>query len=73
MKFIRPFPVSATARFFHTAEIPEVIPSTEEAYREYILPIAFRGAAKDEDAWIASLFSKKSDAQKRKVGIVGET
>jgi len=59
-RMIKPFAVHATAGFFYVSNIPEIIPSTEEAYREHVLPLCFRGSTAEEDAIIASLFSAKS-------------
>jgi len=64
--------VHATAGFFYVSNIPEIIPSTEEAYREHVLPLCFRGSTAEEDAIIASLFSAKSDAKQRYYRVTGD-
>ena len=65
-RLIKPFEVHAYAAFYYVSDIPEVIPNTEEAYREFILPMCHRGETPDEDGFIASLFSPKPDAWQRK-------
>ena len=49
-RLIKPFKVHATASFFYSANIPEVIPNNEESYREFILPHCFRGNQNAENA-----------------------
>ena len=64
-RMIKPFEVHATAGFFYVADIPEVIPATEEAYREHVLPLCFRGDRDFEDEMVASLFSAAPDEIQR--------
>ena len=71
-RLIKPFKVHATASFFYSANIPEVIPNNEESYREFILPHCFRGNQKAEDAMIASLFSPKADRLQKKYEVAYE-
>lgn len=46
-RMIKPFEVKASVGFFSVDQTPEVIPCTEDSYREYFLPIAY---LEDEEA-----------------------
>ena len=50
-RLIRPFDVHATASFFYVQDVVEAIPTSEQAYREVVLPHALDGSADDVASW----------------------